>query len=102
MCFLYNFARLKTYLMRTVFLWLLLDCCPSISLLASEHPIIKSLIADLDQNVETLLLKLNASGYEENIDKVFQQAGVRVFMKAQKGIRPTTYILEQCGSQITG
>ncbi|ANE51558.1 hypothetical protein [Flavisolibacter tropicus] len=88
--------------MRTVFLWLALACCPSISLLASEHPILQSLITDLDQNVEPLVLKLNASGYEENIDKAFQQAGLRVFMKADKGTRPTTYILEQCGNQITG
>lgn len=87
--------------MKTVFLWLLLACSPSINLFASDHSIIQSLIADLDQNVESLVLKLNASGYEENIDKAFQQASVRVFMKAEQRVRPTTYILEQCGNQIT-
>jgi hypothetical protein len=88
--------------MKTFILWLLLAGAPSIAVVAKEQSFIHTLITDLDQDIETLIAQLKTTGYTENKDTIFQQADVRVFIKAEKNTRPSAYIVELCGNKITG
>jgi len=88
--------------MRAILFGVFLTCCFSITAIAGDRSIIHSFLADLDQNIHSVIGRLQAAGYTESPDTVFQQAELRVFMKAENGVRPVTYIIEQCNNKVTG
>lgn len=88
--------------MRAILLGVFLTCCISITAVAGEHSIIHSFLADLDQDASALIKRLQTTGCEERQDSAYQQANLHVFMKVDAGVRPVTYIIEQCNNKITG